>query len=268
MTPKRSTKKTAESADPKLVKFKKTKAHTRYKRANGVIVPGVTTVIGQSLGWNKQVLMAWQRRELLAGNDPDKIRDQAADIGTLAHFMVECHVKGLQPDTSEFSAADIDRAENGFLGFLEWEDQYKPEYVGSEIQMVSEVHGFGGTADFIARLGNRLVLLDLKTSRGVYIDHKIQVAAYKYAYEEQTGQTIDQVHVLKLDKNTGAFEHVPVPNQEIENCFLIFLHCLALYNLKKITDNPARAQGLIVPAVYRSIREHAVTVHNYYRTAI
>jgi|GEM_PF-575590 len=251
----------------KLVKFKKTKVHTRYKTAEGLIVPGVTTVIGQSLGWNKHVLMAWQKRELLAGNDPDKIRDKAADIGTLSHFMVECHAKGQEPDTSEFSAADIDKAENGFLGFLEWEQQYAPEYIGSEIKMVSEKYNFGGTADFIARLGKKLVLLDLKTSKGVYIDHKIQVAAYKYAYEEQTGQMIDQVHILKLDKNTGAFEHVPILNQEIENCFLIFLHCLALYNLKKITDNPAKANGKIIPALYQSIRNQAATIHHYYRLA-
>ena len=63
---------------------KKQKVHTKYYLADGTQVPSVTTIIGGQLGWNKRMLMAWSKREAAAGRDPDKVRDKAADIGTLA----------------------------------------------------------------------------------------------------------------------------------------------------------------------------------------
>ena len=243
----------AATAKRPLVKFKKTKGHTIYKTAKDIRVPGVTTIINDSLGWNKRVLMAWQRRELLAGRDPDKVRDQAADIGTLTHFMIECHIKGKEPDTSQFSKHDIDKAENGYLGFLEWESKYKPKYVYSEFPFVEEELRYGGTVDAIARKNGSLWLIDLKTSKGVYIDHKIQVAAYKFGYEKATGTKTDEVHILQLNKNTGAFSHHPIPISELEICWLAFIHCKALYDLKRITDSAVKKKQRLNPHLYQAM---------------
>ena len=96
----------------------KTRAHQRYKLENGTIVPGVTTIIGSHLGWNKNALIAWARKEALAGNDPNKVRDHAADIGTCAHYLIECYFKNTEPDMSEYSALVADKAENCFIAFL------------------------------------------------------------------------------------------------------------------------------------------------------
>ena len=70
-----------------------TKQHTVYKTSDGERLPGVTTVINE-LGWNKNMLIAWSRREALAGNDPNKIKDEAAKPGTLTHSFIEGHIKG------------------------------------------------------------------------------------------------------------------------------------------------------------------------------
>jgi len=236
-----------------LVKFEKTKGHTVYKTTGGSRVPGVTTIINSSLGWNKNVLMAWQRKELLAGRDPNKVRDQAADIGTLTHFMIECHIKGAKPDTSEFSKHDIDKAENGFLGFLEWESKYSPHYIHSEFGFVNTELMYGGTVDAIARKNGSLWLIDLKTSKGVYVDHKLQVAAYKFGYEKATGTKTDEVHILQLNKNTGAFSHHPIPISELEICWLAFIHCKALYDLKRITDSAVKKKQRLNPHLYQAM---------------
>ena len=66
----------------------KTKAHTRYRLTDGTIVPGVTTVTGSQLGWNKQVLINWANRIGLTEIDSTKYKDDKADIGTLAHQMI------------------------------------------------------------------------------------------------------------------------------------------------------------------------------------
>jgi hypothetical protein len=212
---------------------KTTKAHQRYKLTDGTIVPGVTTVIGSQLGWNKNVLIAWARREALAGNDPTKVRDKAADIGTLTHYMVECHIKGTDPDLSEYSAANIDKAENGFLAFLDWEKDVKPTYLNSELGVVSEKYRYGGTVDQIVKKNGDLWLLDLKTSKGIYVDMKIQVAAYKMAYEEQTGRILSEVHILKLGKEDGSFEHHKLSQKDIDYGWAVFQHCRRLYDIQK-----------------------------------
>ena len=212
----------------------KTKAHQRYKLTDGTVVPGVTTVINSQLGWNKQALIAWSRREALAGNDPNKVRDKAADIGTLTHYMVECHIKGIEPDTSEYAPADVDKAENGFIAFLDWEKEFSVKYLESEIQVISEKHRFGGTVDQIVQRNGSLWLLDLKTSKGIYPDMKIQVAAYKQAYEEQKGKQIDEVHILQLGKEDGAFQHHKLSQNDVSCAWEVFKHCLDLYRLQKM----------------------------------
>ena len=247
------------------VKFQKTRGHQIYKTSDGLRVPGVTTIINDSLGWNKRVLMAWQKRELLAGRDPDKVRDQAADIGTLTHFLVECHIKNVEPDTSEFSTYDIDKAETGFLGFLEWEDKYSPKYVSSEYQFVSDLLQYGGTIDTLAQKNGSIWMLDLKTSKGVYVDHKIQAAAYKNGYEDATGEKIDEVHILQLDKNTGAFNHHPIPSQDLDMCWLVFLHCKAIYDLKKLIDTAIKNGRHINPSLYTSIRLQGQQVYKLFK---
>mgnify|MGYP001420096526 CR=1 FL=1 len=129
-----------------------TKQHTVYKTSDGERLPGVTTVINE-LGWNKNMLIAWSRREALAGNDPDKIKNEAAKPGTLTHSFIEGHIKGEQVDTSDFTENQIELAKNSYFAFVEWERAMKPVYLGTEIQLVSEKYRFGGTADMIGEIG-------------------------------------------------------------------------------------------------------------------
>jgi len=59
--------------------LQKKKAHQIYKLKDGTVVKGVTTIL-ENLGWNKQVLIAWSRKTALAGIDPTKVKEEAADI--------------------------------------------------------------------------------------------------------------------------------------------------------------------------------------------
>lgn len=114
--------------------MKRTKAHTVY-RVNGQRVPSVTEIIGDNLGWNKNALIGWARKQAMIGNDPDKVRDHAAEIGTLAHAMTSQHLGGEPVRVDEFPEVVIDRAENAFLAYLEWEDQQHLEVVDTEISL-------------------------------------------------------------------------------------------------------------------------------------
>jgi hypothetical protein len=218
-------------------KYEKTKVHTRYKSKAGIPVPGVTTVNNQ-LGWNKNALIAWARRSALAGEDPDKIKTEAADIGSLAHFLIECHLKGFKADTADFTKNQLDKAENCFLAFLEWDKSYKFKCIESEIALVSEKYMYGGTIDYIATptIGpdtGKIFLLDFKSSKGIYAEAYIQVAAYCNLWAHNRTQKIDATHILKLGKEDGSFEDHNVLPGKLSTAFEIFKHCRALYDLQK-----------------------------------
>lgn len=215
------------------VKSKKTKAHQRYRLRNGDIVPGVTTIIGSQLGWNKNVLVAWARRESLAGNDPDKIRDEAADSGTVTHKLIEAHILGKKADLSDYTENQIKAGQIGFEAYLDWEGENKLEYIHSEVGIVSEEFRYGGTIDAIAKHNGSIWLLDFKTSKGVWPEMKVQVAAYKAAYEEQFRELINECHLLQLDKTGGGFQHHKLSDKQIETGWTVFLRCRELYDLQK-----------------------------------
>ena len=211
----------------------KTKAHTAYKLKDGTRVKGVTTILS-NLGWNKNVLVAWARRTALAGDDPDAVLKEAGAIGTLAHYLCECDIKGEEPELDDYSAEQIEKAENAFLGYLEWKKMTKPKYEAIELKMVSEKYKVGGTADFVARINNSLVLGDIKPSKGIYPEMTAQLAAYRKMYIEiQPKAKIESAMILKLDKNSGAFSHHFVGKSQLEWGWKVFEHCMALEELHK-----------------------------------
>jgi len=211
----------------------KTKAHTAYRLKDGRRVKGVTTILN-NLGWNKNVLVAWARRTALAGDDPDAVLKEAGTIGTLAHYLCESHIKGEEPDMADYSAEQIEKAENAFLGYLEWEKMTKPKYEAIELKMVSEKYEVGGTADFIARINGSLVLGDFKTSKGIYPEMTCQLAAYRKMYLElQPKAKIGSAMILKLDKNSGNFSHHFVSKQQLDWGWNVFKCCMELDKLKK-----------------------------------
>jgi len=211
----------------------KTKAHTAYRLQDGRRVKGVTTILN-NLGWNKNVLVAWARRTALAGEDPEAVLKEAGTIGTLAHYLCECHIKDEEPDMVDYSEEQIEKAENAFLGYLEWEKMTKPKYEAIELKMVSEKYEVGGTADFVARINGALVLGDFKTSKGIYPEMTCQLAAYRKMYIElQPKAKIGSAMILKLDKNSGAFSHHFVSKQQLDWGWKVFRCCMELDKLHK-----------------------------------
>jgi len=221
---------------------KKTKAHTRYKNKEGKIVPSVTTIIGGNLGWNKGALIGWTRKMALQGIDPSKERDEAADIGTLAHALIEEHITTLAPhldvisvERELYSPANLDKAENAFLSYLSWEEQSNIDLtdprVQTEVRLVSEWLQYGGTLDFIAPVNGVLSLVDFKSSNAIYPEHRIQLAAYEWLYEEEYGEEIP-THLLQVSKEEGDFHHHQFV--DLTNEMEIFRLLARLHQLHKI----------------------------------
>src|SRR4030042_752227 len=120
----------------------------KYKNFEGKPLKGVTPIIDVL---NKPALLWWamdQGRAIERGEIDslyDK-RDAAADAGTHAHKMVECHLKGLpEPGADGLDREMLDKAEGCYIAFLEWERAHSLEVVESELSLISEKHQYGGT---------------------------------------------------------------------------------------------------------------------------
>jgi len=210
------------------MKINKTKVHTIYKLANGARVPGVTTITGVL---NKPALIKWANNLGLQGVDSTKYVDTLADIGTLAHNLVECDLIGAEPDISEYSSKEIDLAENSLLSYFEWKKDKEIEIIFVEKSLVSEIYQYGGTCDVYAKINGVKTLLDLKTSKAIYPEMTTQVSAYRQLLIE-AGHKVESVSILRIGREESeGFEYHKCVNLDLH--FEKFVHCLAIYNIDK-----------------------------------
>jgi hypothetical protein len=178
-------------------KLKNVKAHQLYKTSDGKIVPGVTTVLSVI---NKPALVPWANGLGLQGISVKDYVDKLANIGTLAHYFVECDLRGDEPDLDAYSPEEIRIAETCLIKYWDWKAENDPKPILIEKQLVSEKWGFGGTIDLFCEIRGVKWLVDLKTSKAIYIDHVTQLAAYT-ALLKENGYKPDKVRILRIGRN-------------------------------------------------------------------
>ncbi len=205
-----------------------TKSHTVYKIGKQR-VPSVTTLLN-NLGWKWPALMAWQKRELLAGNDPQAMAKEAAKAGTLAHKFMENHFIDEPVDLTFFSEDQISKAQRAYKAFKDWVAQVDIIPLVCEEYLTHAYYRYGGTADLICALNGVFTVVDYKTSRAVYTDHRIQVSAYQQLIKKKYGQMPD-VWILRVGRDGGEFEAHHYP--DLTNEWKVFRLCIQLHALAK-----------------------------------
>jgi len=207
----------------------KDKIHTVYKLKNGKKVPGVTTIISILA---KPALIHWAWDLGTKGVDYRKFRDDKADIGSLAHYLIMCYLKKETPDTSDYSKKQIDQAENCIISFFEWEKMHPFEPILIESPFVSEKYKFGGTPDLLAKINGEYCLIDFKTGKGIYVNDMFpQLAAYSHLLQENNYK-ITNSRILRIGREESeGFEERLI--QDIEPYWEIFKNCLSIYNIRR-----------------------------------
>jgi hypothetical protein len=124
---------------------------------------------------------------------PNKVRDAAGERGSEVHDIAEKLLHGEQVDVPDELAPYVD-------GYLRLIDEWEITPVLTETSVGNRKDWYVGRLDSIVRigkLGNCLVLLDWKTSRGVYGETGLQTAGYARA----------EFYVTDEDPNT----EIPLP---------------------------------------------------------
>lgn len=200
-----------------------------YKLADGTRVPGVTTITGRFKDAGGLIHWAWQQG--IDGIDYRKTRDAAADVGTITHAWVDDYIH--DRPRSLFAAAPeegLKQAESGLMAFIDWATQVSLEIIETEVPLISEEFRFGGTFDALARVAGRVVLLDWKTSNGVYADYIVQVAAYRQLLKER-GTEVDGAQLCRFGKEFADFHHHSYPNEVLDIAWESFKCFRTAYDL-------------------------------------
>lgn len=212
-------------------------------------LPGVTTVLGAAIP--KPALLPWSLkmmgdnvREYLtarpenkpftkdeienlvkeAKNIYKKVASDAANIGTRAHKAIDDIIKGVKPTVDE----DIKPCVGAFE---EWKKSSDLRIELGDTKIASKLFGFGGSLDMLAFRGNDAVLIDLKTSKGIWPEMGFQISAYMWAFKETFGVEVKEAIILRIGKDKPEFEVKKLANPN--ETFQGFLAALKLYNLSK-----------------------------------
>ena len=244
---------------------------------DGKAMTGVTTILGVI---NKPALIPWATKmsatyiennceknddgnfivspeQLKASKSAHRtVRDNAANIGTVVHDIIEHAIKQFIADNEgkpkqipksfyqdkikqliKDKVIDVKQAvkiDDSIANFSEWSVQNVKQFLQSERRVYSLKHWFAGTYDLkYIDYDDNVWMADIKTSSGVYVEYFAQMGGYDVAEEESHPDDHRNIYgyvVIRLDKKTGKMEVVGM--NDIQMCRDMFLHALGLYKIK------------------------------------
>jgi hypothetical protein len=200
---------------------------------DGVRVPGVTTILSRFKESGGLIHWAWKLG--MEGVDYREVRDTAADAGTIAHEMMDCHVHGREFYQAQYDAKLIEMAKPAFAAFLAWADGANFTITETEVPLTSREHLFGGCRDAIL-INNKRALGDWKTSNDVYPEYLCQLAAYEIL-DTEAGNTIDGgFHLFRFSKQEKPDDPVHFTHHywsNLDKAKTAFLLMRQLYDVMK-----------------------------------
>ncbi len=181
--------------------------------------------------------------------DTEELED-AGEVGHVAHDHIEKIIKSIlindEDRRMELLAklpAD-ERSANGTIAAICWIVGHRVRFVSTERRVFDRQHGFAGTCDGVAWVsscndprccpkpwvGERLSIIDWKTSNALRVSYLWQTAAYQNAIESEDEIQIQDRWILRLDKETAAFDPWYREGREaFEEDFQGFLNALATH---------------------------------------
>lgn len=199
-----------------------------YKRlSDGKALAGVTSIIASKdkaflVPWACKLMHdyikgKWNAEEPFCQKEIDEILEKGKKeytrvsnegkaVGTATHDWIESFFKN---KTQEITS-DIEKTVGAFV---RWYDARKPRVIHSECVVgitSDEEYNYAGKFDLIAEIDGKTYIIDFKTSTGIYSEAFLQLAAYQYACEKESGLKIDGRMIVRIGKD-GVCEELIVP---------------------------------------------------------
>jgi hypothetical protein len=169
-------------------------------------------------------------RNWYAKTGPEKSKEilkKRAGFGSTTHKLIEVILSGETISRENYDNYQLESIDE----FHKWVKEHDLTVQALEQHLWSEEYKYAGTCDCIAMVDGKLMILDWKTSKGIYDEYFLQMAAYVNAFEELTGIKVWGIGILHI--RDGEHNFVTKTHQEMmETYFPVFLHAKALYEWK------------------------------------
>ena len=206
---------------------------------DGKPLTGVTTILSVMvkpalIQWAANMSVAYVKEHLTDLKDLDEVlkvaktahrlkKEEAADVGTIAHKWIEDWINGENP-------APDPLVDHMTSNFVKWAEENKVEFIEAEKRVYSKVHWFAGTLDFLCKMNGKTYLGDLKTSSGIYDEYFYQTSAYQLALNEHDPDIKIDGHVIINCKKDGGFNKKF--SFDYDKNIKAFMGALAIYRRK------------------------------------
>jgi ATP-dependent exoDNAse (exonuclease V) beta subunit len=164
----------------------------RVYNINGEDLPSVTTILqATETEEKKKILEQWKQR--VGAENADRIRDQAANRGSVLHRIVENYIT----DTKHLDLTDLGQEAHKMANILIQSaiDERLSEVWGVEPYLAYQGL-FAGQTDLIGIHDGKITVCDHKNSNKpkkkewLHDSYRIQLAAYALAFEDMFGEHI------------------------------------------------------------------------------
>ena len=155
----------------------------------------------------------------------------AINIGTITHDWLEAAIKWKLGEGEPPTMPRNEGAQKSIEAFRSWLEDNEVEWHSAEEKVYHRKYRYAGTVDAVATVNGEFCVVDWKTSKAIYPEYHLQVAAYAKAIETMYGKSVDATYILRCDKHTGGFE--VGRSTEVDENFKAFLGALTLYKRLK-----------------------------------
>lgn len=199
----------------------RTGTEPRYKLTSSdgisIYAPSVTQILDATDDRKKFALEAWRKSLLERGEDPEQVKQAAADRGTATHSAMEMLWKLLvttQPAdqaVKQYLLSSNGPRESKQLARMIMEkllsEFAEVSLIGTEVICGSMKYKFGGTCDLIFRSGDSVIVADYKTYNKTkalsgLTDALTQCAMYSIAIDEMTSGVISPTNLVVIQVNS------------------------------------------------------------------
>jgi hypothetical protein len=181
----------------------------------------------------------WLRKE---GENSIQLTKEAQESGTKLHHIIEQWiVKNRTPKDSRIwyleQSDDISLTEeeiNKLQGFINFDEDFKPKYIATEITVAIPEIQVAGTIDIVCEIENKIYVVDIKTGSGLHHNNELQIAFYQRAYQQQVGIKVDGRVLLHLKADTRNKYNFKEIKKTLLHDYRAMLHAKELW----MWDNP------------------------------
>jgi hypothetical protein len=199
---------------------------------NGNKYPSVTTIL--KLISIDDGLLKWANYVgLIKRKNIKEIQDEATNFGTLVHSNIRCMVDKNAPPPEPFLDP---RKEYDYSivkkKFVEYFKDIKYRTIGTEMTLISDKLGYGGTLDWLAQIEidnrDKLFLLDFKTNKTIRDTMYLQLGGYYYLLTE-IGITVDYAGIVIVNERECGIH--PISKDILIKYADAFISILEFYTL-------------------------------------